>query len=64
MNLIQSHFNIKQQSLLFRAGETFCQMACGMLTSIGDFLRMGTDEIVKNICELSDSEVEEDMAPR
>ena len=47
-----------------RAGNTFCQMACGMLASIGDFLRMGTDEIVKNMYELSDSIDEEDMRTR
>ena len=49
---------------LRRAGNTFCQMACGMLASIGDFLRMGTDEIVKNMYELSDSIDEEDMRTR
>ena len=48
----------------FRAGETFCQMACGMLASIGDFLRMGIDEIVKNMYELSDNDEDEDMATR
>ena len=47
-----------------RAGETFCQMACGMLFSIGDFLRMGIDEIVKNMYELSDNDEDEDMATR
>ena len=49
---------------LFRAGETFCQMACGMLASIGDFLQMGIDEIVKNMYELSDNDEDEDMATR
>jgi hypothetical protein len=39
-------------------------MACGMLSSIGDFLGMGTDEIVKNMYELSDNIDEEDMATR
>ena len=36
-------------------------MACGMLASIGDFLRMGNDEIVKNMYELSDNDEDEDM---
>ena len=39
-------------------------MACGMLFSIGDFLRMGIDEIVKNMYELSDNDEDEDMATR
>ena len=39
-------------------------MACGMLASIGDFLRMGIDEIVKNMYELSDNDEDEDMATR
>ena len=39
-------------------------MACGMLASIGDFLQMGIDEIVKNMYELSDNDEDEDMATR
>ena len=39
-------------------------MACGMLTSIGDFLRMGSDEIVKNMYDVSDDIDEEDSSTR
>ena len=47
-----------------RASNTFCQMACGMLISIGDFMRMGSDEIVKNMYDVSDDIDEEDNATR
>jgi hypothetical protein len=30
-----------------RAGNTFCQMARGMLSAIEDFLQTGNDEIMK-----------------
>ena len=66
--LVKRHDAIAQscfyQFACSRAGETFCQMACGMLASIGDFLRMGIDEIVKNMYELSDNDEDEDMATR
>ena len=39
-------------------------MACGMMISIGDFLRMGSDEIVKNIYDVSDEIEEEDNSTR
>jgi hypothetical protein len=39
-------------------------MACGMLVSIGDFLRMGSDEIIKNMYDVSDDLDEEDSATR
>ena len=35
--------------LISRASNTFCQMGCGMLSSIGDFLKMGSDEIIRNM---------------
>ena len=47
-----------------RASNTFCQMACGMLISIGDFLRMGSDEIVKNMYDVSDDIDEDENATR
>ena len=50
--------------MFIRASNTFCQMACGMLTSIGDFLRMGSDEIVKNMYDVSDDIDEEDSSTR
>ena len=39
-------------------------MACGMLASIGDFIRMGSDDIVKNMYDLPDIIDEEDNATR
>ena len=39
-------------------------MACGILISIGDFIRMGSDEIVKNMYDVSDDIDEEDNATR
>ena len=47
-----------------RASNTFCKMACGILISIGDFIRMGSDEIVKNMYDVSDDIDEEDNATR
>jgi len=47
-----------------RASNTFCQMACGILMSIGDFMRMGSDDIVKNMYDVSDDIDEEDNATR
>ena len=47
-----------------RASNTFCQMACGMLSSIGDFLKMGSDEIIKNMYDISDDIDEEDSSSR
>ena len=49
---------------IFRASNTFCQMACGMLSSLGDFLKMGSDEIIKNMYDLSDDIDEEDSSSR
>ena len=39
-------------------------MACGMLSSIGDFLKMGSDEIIKNMYDDSDDLDEEDSSSR
>ena len=39
-------------------------MACGMLSSIGDFLKMGSDEIIKNMYDISDDIDEEDSSSR
>ena len=39
-------------------------MACGMLISIGDFLRMGSDEIIKNMYDVSDDMDEEENNTR
>ena len=39
-------------------------MACGILMSIGDFMRMGSDDIVKNRYDVSDDIDEEDNATR
>ena len=39
-------------------------MACGMLSSLGDFLKMGSDEIIKNMYDLSDDIDEEDSSSR
>ena len=50
--------------LFFRASNTFCQMACGMLSSIGDFLKMGSDEIIRNMYDISDDIDEEDSSSR
>ena len=47
-----------------RASNTFCQMACGMLSSIGDFLKMGSDEIIRNMYDISDDIDEEDSSSR
>ena len=49
---------------VLRASNTFCQMACGILISIGDFMRMGSDDIVKNMYDVSDDIDEEDNATR
>ena len=39
-------------------------MACGMLSSIGDFLKMGSDEIIRNMYDISDDIDEEDSSSR
>ena len=41
-----------------RASETFCELASGMFSSIGNFLQSGSDEIIRN---LSDATEEIDM---
>jgi hypothetical protein len=41
-------------NLIPRAASTFCQIASGMMISIGDFLRMGSDDIVKNMYDVSE----------
>ena len=33
----------------FPAGNIFCQMACGMLKAIGDFLNTELDEVVRKM---------------
>ncbi|XP_023342644.1 mitogen-activated protein kinase kinase kinase 4 isoform X2 [Eurytemora carolleeae] len=43
-----------------RAGNTFCQMARGMLSAIEDFLQSGIDETMKNMYVLADSFTEDD----
>ena len=50
--------------LISRASNTFCQMGCGMLSSIGDFLKMGSDEIIRNMYDISDDIDEEDSSSR
>ena len=52
------HFN--SNTNIFRASNTFCQLACGMFCSLGDFLRSGSDEIIKNMYDISDDIDEED----
>ena len=39
-------------------------MACGMFTSIGDFIKMGSDEIVRNMYDVTDDIDEEDNSSR
>lgn len=39
-------------------------MGCGMLSSIGDFLKMGSDEIIRNMYDISDDIDEEDSSSR
>ena len=51
-------------NLIPRAASTFCQIASGMMISIGDFLRMGSDDIVKNIYDVSDDNVNMDDVTR
>ncbi len=41
---------------------TFCQLACGMLKAIGDFLDSGIDEVVSRMFVYPDSESSEDEA--
>jgi len=45
-----------------RAGNTFCQMARGMLSAIEDFLQTEIDEIMKNMYVLADSFTEDEEA--
>ena len=51
-------------SIYFRASNTFCQMACGILNSIGDFIRIGSDDIVKNMYDVPDDIDEEENNSR
>ena len=44
------------------SGNTFCQMACGMLRATGDFLNKEIDEVVKRMFVYSDSEGSDDEA--
>ena len=48
-------------NLIPRAASTFCQIASGMMISIGDFLRMRSDDIVKNMYDVSDDNDDEDI---
>ena len=41
---------------------TFCQLACGMLKAIGDFLNSGIDDVVSRMFVYPDSESSEDEA--
>ena len=41
-------------NLITRAASTFCQIASGIMISIGDFLRMRSEDIVKNMYDVSD----------
>ena len=64
--LYQLPSTLKKLSLSnnFRASNTFCQMACGILNSIGDFIRIGSDEIVKNMYDVPDDIDEEENTSR
>eukprot|EP00095_Tigriopus_kingsejongensis_P011134 maker-scaffold1161_size58349-snap-gene-0.7 protein:Tk11134 transcript:maker-scaffold1161_size58349-snap-gene-0.7-mRNA-1 annotation:"hypothetical protein CAPTEDRAFT_214311" len=42
------------------SGNTFCQMACGMLKAIGDFLNTEIDEVVRRMFVYPDSESSDD----
>ena len=46
-------------NLIPRAASTLCQIASGMMISIGDFLRMRSDDIVKNMYDVSDDNDDE-----
>ena len=57
----RKHLNhLNSNTNIFRASNTFCQLACGMFCSLGDFLRSGSDEIIKNMYDISDDIDDED----
>ncbi len=41
---------------------TFCQLACGMLKAIGNFLNSGIDDVISRMFVYPDSESSEDEA--